>query len=214
MESRNTYNNITDIYPVNSTKKINFMQINAQNSKAVSDEVRKLSCERHIDVIAMQEPYTFQGSSTGMGITTKIITDTKSFSKVRTAGKIKAAIVVFNKNMDILKIEQFCNTHLVCVEIKLEKTRLYMISAYFQHCEPIEPYLRHLSMILNSLQGHPIVTCLDANAKSNTWHSKHTDPKGEALEELISQYQLHILNTDNELPLIISMIKKISTSPS
>ena len=95
MESRNTYNNITDIYPVNSTKKINFMQINAQNSKAVSDEVRKLSCERHIDVIAMQEPYTFQGGSTGMGITTKIITDTKSFSKVRTAGKIKAAIVVF-----------------------------------------------------------------------------------------------------------------------
>ncbi|KAK9296725.1 hypothetical protein QLX08_009339 [Tetragonisca angustula] len=65
----------------------------------------------------------------------------------------------------------------------------YLVSAYFQHCERIEPYLQHIDSLLRPLQGKHIILCMDSNANSVVWNSKHTDLKGEALEELISQHQ-------------------------
>ena len=81
---------------------------------------------------------TFQGRVTGIGISVKVITDTKNIANVKTAENVRSVFVAFNKDMDVLKIEKFCNTHIICVELKFGHTRLYVVSAYFQHCEPIE----------------------------------------------------------------------------
>lgn len=198
MEYRKTKNRITGIKHAKQHLNLRIAQINAQNARTVMDEIRQQAYERSIDILLIQEPYTYQNNVPGLGINTKIITDRKTIAKIKTASRIKSAIAVFNKNLDILKIEQYSNTHIVCAEVKAEKTGIYFISAYMQHSEPIEPYLQHLDKILRGLQGKQIVLCMDSNANSTLWHSRHTDPKGEALEEMISQHQLYILNRSSK----------------
>ncbi|KAI4472865.1 hypothetical protein M0802_016455 [Mischocyttarus mexicanus] len=55
---------------------IRIAQINAQNSKSVSDELRQIAYEKQIDILAIQEPYVHNNSIVGMGISAKIVTDT------------------------------------------------------------------------------------------------------------------------------------------
>ncbi|KAI4473630.1 hypothetical protein M0802_016019 [Mischocyttarus mexicanus] len=127
--------------------------------------------EHKIDILAIQEPYVHNNSVVGMGINTKIVTDTKNIAKTVSTKKIKAAIVIFNKEIDVLKIEQ----------LKL-----------------IDPYLLHIKKILKILKGKKIILCMDSNAKSLTWFSKQTDARGEALEGLLSQFKLHVINKASE----------------
>lgn len=174
-------------------------QLNAQGSRAVIDQVRQISTEQKIDIMLLQEPYVFANKIPGLELTAVTLTDRKKFATVSTAEKIKAAIVVFNKQINILKIEQLSNTHFICVEISTKKDRFYLVSAYFQHCEHIEPYLAHLERILNLLQGENIIICLDSNAKSTLWHSTSTDSRGELLEDLIAQHRLHIANLKSKI---------------
>ncbi|KAI4472524.1 hypothetical protein M0802_016736 [Mischocyttarus mexicanus] len=127
--------------------------------------------EHKIDILAIQEPYVHNNSVVGMGINTKTVTDNKNIAKTLSTNKIKAAIVIFNKEIDVLKIEQL---------------------------KPIDPYLLHIEKILKILKGKKIILCMDSNAKSLTWFSKQTDARGEALEGLLSQYQLHVINKASE----------------
>ncbi|KAI4475452.1 hypothetical protein M0802_015150 [Mischocyttarus mexicanus] len=123
--------------------------------------------EHKIDILAIQEPYVHNNSVVGMGINTKTVTDTKNIAKTVSTNKIKAAIVIFNKEIDVLKIEQL---------------------------KPIDPYLLHIEKILKILKRKKIIFCMDSNAKSLTWFSKQTDARGEALEDLMSQFRLHVIN--------------------
>jgi hypothetical protein len=51
-----------------------------------------------------------------------------------------------------------------------------------------------LEKVLRSFNGKRIIVCIDTNAKSPLWCSRSTDDRGEALEAVIAQYGLHILN--------------------
>ncbi|KAI4472915.1 hypothetical protein M0802_016426 [Mischocyttarus mexicanus] len=98
------------------TGTVKISQINAQNSKSVADELRQLVHEHKIDILAIQEPYVHNNSVVGMGINTKIVTDTKNIAKSVFTNKIKAAIVIFNKEIDVLKIEQLIDDAISATE--------------------------------------------------------------------------------------------------
>ncbi|CAL7932991.1 unnamed protein product [Xylocopa violacea] len=172
-------------------------QLNGQNSKAVLDEIRCLLKDKHIDILAIQEPYSFNDKIPSLG-NFKVLSDTKRFSSITSQNTIKAAIVIANQNYTVLKLEQLSNTHFICAEITAGRQKFYVISSYFQRSDNIEPYLQHLDAIITTLKGQNITICLDANAKSEIWHSRLSDERGEKLEILIAQRNLFILNTPSD----------------
>lgn len=185
---------------------IRIAQINAQNSRLVADELRKVLEEKRIDAIAIQEPYNREGEITGLGISTKIVSDLKRFSKTVKYTNVKSAIAVTNREIEVLKLTHLCNTHFTCVELAHTTAKCYLVSTYMQFSEPITRYLQHLDRILQALQGKELILCLDANATSALWHgrqltqSRPTDQRGEDLEEFIHQHRLIVINKPDNPP--------------
>ncbi|CAL7932893.1 unnamed protein product, partial [Xylocopa violacea] len=177
--------------------KVDYGQINGQNSRTVLDEIRHIISKGNIDILCIQEPYSYDNKITGMGNFT-VLSDPKRFTNITSQNTIKTAIVL-SKNVTVLKLEQLSNTHCICAEITKGKLKFYIINSYFQYSDQIEPYLQHLDIILHKLKGHNIIICLDANAKSPTWHSKHSDERGELLESLIAQHNLFVVNKPSEI---------------
>ncbi|CAK9816584.1 Retrovirus-related Pol polyprotein from type-1 retrotransposable element R1 (Fragment) [Anthophora quadrimaculata] len=165
-----------------------------QRAKTVTDEIRQAISSRKFDIIAAQEPYSYRNAVPGFGTVSKIIFDTKKFTGLAASGNIKAAIIVANPTYTVTTLGHLSNTHFACAEVITATHKLYVISAYFQCSDPIEPYLKHLEYVLHELKGRKIIICIDANAKSSLWHSNQTDDRGEALEELIVHNRLYILN--------------------
>lgn len=158
------------------------------------DELRDEISKKRIDIIAIQEPYTHNNTVPGLGIATKIVTDSKTFTRIPTVDNIHAATAIFNPDLTVLKVEQLSNTHCVCIEITGKGFKGFVINTYFQWSENIEPYIQHLDKVLQHLKGNSIIVCADTNAKSNLWHSNCTDERGEKLENLIAQHNLYIVN--------------------
>lgn len=184
----------------NPTRHIRIAQINAQNSKSVLDEIRTCpTCER-IDILAIQEPYSFRNSIGSFGPNTKIITDNKKFSNLSGPCTIITAVVVKNPSLTILKLEQFSNTHCICIEVSTQDFQLYIINMYFQCSDNIQPYLHHLETILQSIDSNNIVITLDSNSKSPLWFNDSTDIRGKAMEDFIAQFRLHIVNSPDNPP--------------
>ena len=144
--------------------------------------------------MAIQEPYNSNGIR-GLGISTKIISDTKSFSKVPKDNDIKAAIAIAYPDIRALKLEHLCNTHFMCAKLRTTTTGFHMVSAYFQCSEPIIGYIRHFKEILQMLHGQETILCLDANASSTIWHTKAINREGKQLGSLIQQHRLLVVNT-------------------
>lgn len=177
-------------------------QINARNARAVMDELRVISTGRNLDILSIQEPYNNpRGSNTcNMGLITTSVFDHKPFSSVKSLNLVKSAIAIPNRTLTVLKIEQFCNSHFTCIHLTRPDLNLYLVNAYFQFSENIQKYLDHLSLILDALKGKNVLITLDANAKSVLWFSDSSDDRGQDLEDLISQYNLFILNKPSTIP--------------
>ncbi|CAK9819177.1 Putative 115 kDa protein in type-1 retrotransposable element R1DM [Anthophora quadrimaculata] len=158
------------------------------------DELSQFVGRSKTDILLVQEPYCPADKVCGLGLNTKLLSDKKKFAKISTAHKIKATIAIYNRNCDALKIEQLSNTHFICSEITLSNYKLFLVCAYLQHCEEIKPYLCHLDQILQTLRGKNIILCMDSNANSIVWDSKSTNDRGEKLEDLIAQHNLHVMN--------------------
>ena len=156
---------------ITSPETVKIAQLNAQNSRTVIDELKRVLEERGIDVIALQEPYNRDEVVRGLGLTTKVVSDVTKFSRTVASNNVKSAIAI-NPNIKVLKLSHLCNTHVTCTQIISASDRFYLLSAYMQFSEPIGPYLQHLEKIIRTLQGMGIVLCLDTNAKSVSWYSK------------------------------------------
>lgn len=173
-------------------------QINAHHARTVMDELREEISTKGIDVLAIQEPYVYNGTVPGLGITTKVVTDSKTFTRIPTINKIHTAIAITNPEYTVLKLEHLSNTHCICIEISGRGYVGYIVNVYFQWCEEIEQYIQHLDMVLKHLKGKSIIVCADTNAKSVLWHSNCTDDRGGKLETLIAQHDLFILNRPSD----------------
>lgn len=173
-------------------------QINAQNCRSVMDQLRQRSVDEGIDILAIQEPYTHPKGNSGLGLQTVLVTDTKQFTTIPGPGRVKAAIAIYNKSFTVLKIEQLSNTHFVCVEIVSSHYRFYLICAYFQFSDNIEPYLTHLDETLNTLKGKDVIVSVDVNAKSHFWHSGQQDDRGILVEDCIATHNLYVANQPSD----------------
>ena len=167
---------------------IRILQHNMQRSKTVPYEIRTQTEADGDEILLMQEPYSVDGKIPGLG-TGIAITCRGSRNDPP-----KAAIGVKSKHLTTLEVAGLCTTHCACVQVSDGEVEIYMISQYLPPSENIEIGIKQLDRVLRSLRGKKAIIGLDSNAKSPLWCSRTTDDRGEALEAIIAQYGLHVLN--------------------
>ena len=59
--------------------------------------------------------------------------------------------------------------------------------------------LRELKDTLMTTRDKDHIVGLDANARSTLWFSNKTDERGEKLEEFVAQYNLQLINVEQQL---------------
>jgi len=177
-------------------RNIRIAQHNMQGAKVVGLEIRECVDRHNIDILCMQEPYTFKGRVGGMRITERIV--------MGCAEDCKTAISIHNENIDVVKLTQFCDSHCTCVEIQSNVGSFYLINIYAQYSEQIEQHLDKIEQIITDLgtnQSHKkIIITGDFNARSVMWHDRLTDDNGKKLEDFISRNGLFLLNENGNPP--------------
>lgn len=166
-------------------------QLNLNHDTKVTGEIREALGQHRVDLLLMQEPYI----STGRGIA-----GLGSLAKVACAeGMPKAAIMSAKEEVNMIVLRHLTTEHCVCAQVNTPSGSFYAISSYFQFADSVEPHLNHLGSVLEALRGERYIISIDANAKSPSWGGSVTDHRGEAVEELIWQYDLRLLNDPAQL---------------
>ena len=101
---------------------LKMLQLNADKSKLVSGELRLLCEKESVDVACVQEPYTYRGRMQGMPAGARVVLPMDDHPMV--------AIIIFNKNIDILVHATNCDRWVQCVEISEGKTKFILVNIY------------------------------------------------------------------------------------
>ena len=99
------------------------MQINLQHSKAVTDNLKKLTMEAAVDIAFTQEPCMYQNQVTGISRKHRIFACGN--------GRKRATIVFTNKQIDDLLISQLSEEDIVVVDIIQGNLKFIAASIYF-----------------------------------------------------------------------------------
>lgn len=114
-------------------------------------------------------------------------------------GTVKAAIAVFDSNLNIKQYPKLTTNNIIVVGIQTSAWEITLTSIYFEPDKPVEPYLDHLKEIVAKNGSKPIIVGGDANAKSTWWGSPTVDRRGEEVCGTLGELGLHVLNA-GEIP--------------
>lgn len=151
----------------NYNEDLHILQINAQRSKAVVDQIKERIVDRCVDIVLIQEPYVVAGRVRGYPGSYRVV-----------QGDLEvcwSAIVVINHDLTITRIDCLCNHFATCVEVISCVGTFYLISLY---CQPIVDYgvfLHYLERVNVLLHGKYFIVGMDANANSVLWGGQVSD---------------------------------------
>ena len=173
-------------------------QINAQRSAAAAANIEILMQERNLDVLCIQEPFSYKGKVRGY--------NSPNLTKIQQqcCEKSWVAAVVKKDAVDILVSVGDENEHIMCFKVMTGNSDLIIINAYCLHSLPLEGFLDKIERLLSNFQSEKVLITMDSNAKSELWFDKITDGKGILLEEFIYEQDLTILNKPNNAPTFMS----------
>jgi ribonuclease HI len=114
-------------------------------------------------------------------------------------GTVKAVIVVFDHDLDIIQYPQLTTNNIVVVGIRTRAWTITLVSYYFEPDQPIGPYLDHLRKVEVIAGSKNLLIGGDANSKSTWWGSPNEDSRGEQMSGALEEMNLHILN-DGHIP--------------
>lgn len=139
----------------------------------------------------LQEPYVGAAKKLKNYGTARIFQNTNQGD-----GTIKAAIVVFDGNVEATLCPQFTTNNMVVVKIRTGAWEIVAVSIYFEpKPEPIEPYLEQLRAMTESIDTNMVIVGGDVNAKNPLWGSKKLNQRGEEVAETLDEVKLQVLNT-------------------
>ena len=178
----------------NSTnlRPIKCVQINLQHSKAATYNLVELLTKQQIDIAFLQEPFLYENKPTGIPSKFRLYA---SGSK-----KCRAAVVVLNKSLDALIINQLSDDDAAVIEIRYGALNLIVVSMYFDIRENIERDTLKLEKILDFAKGRGVLAAIDTNSRSKLWYDTFTNSRGKILEEFVTSNDLYIINEDNGRP--------------
>jgi len=120
--------------------------------------------------------------------------------KIFAPGEVRhwAAIVVTNTLIDTLLILQLSDMDTVVLEVIIDNTKIILVSMYLDISQQIDEDLTKIEAIIQHVKGVGLLTAMDSNSRSTTWHDTLTNIRGRTLEEFIISQQLHILNEESK----------------
>jgi hypothetical protein len=153
------------------------VQVNIDRGKGLTLELRDTIKDQDIGVLLIQEPYEFKGNIRGFGLGVRICTGRR---------EPWAAVVVLDKRLGPMRVDELSNSHCVVVELLLPgRERVYVASLYCQFSEDIDRFLDMIRWIYHWLRGVKIILGMDSNTHSQMWGGETTDDRGTLLEGLI-----------------------------
>jgi len=100
--------------------KIGCLQINLRHSKAATYNLQKIIEEEGTDIVCIKEHYT---------IGSKVMGIPRTYSVYATgAGRKRAAILIKNKTIDAIVINQLSDENVVVVDLRVERATIIVIS--------------------------------------------------------------------------------------
>ncbi|PZC75441.1 hypothetical protein B5X24_HaOG206110 [Helicoverpa armigera] len=79
-------------------------------------------------------------------------------------GTVKAAVVVFEYDLDVIQCPELTTHNIVVVRIRTRAWEIAAASAYFETDKPMDSYLEHLRAIRRGLGSHHLLTTLTQKA--------------------------------------------------
>jgi len=112
-------------------------------------------------------------------------------------GRKRAVIVINNKQVDTILINQQSNEDVVVLETKVDTARIIIASMYFDINQPIDIHMQKIQATLAHAKGAGIIIVMDSKSRSTMWHEVLTNKRGKTLEESLMSKQLHIINKES-----------------
>jgi sialic acid synthase SpsE len=91
----------------------------------------------------------------------------------------RSALLVNNKEIDIVLITLFSDKDCIVAEISYRNTKFYGITSYFEITEETEINIRKTEQILNYSKGQGLLIAADSNARSETCYDTITINEGK-----------------------------------
>ena len=98
--------------------------------------------------------------------------------------------------MDVTAITQVSNEDAIVTEIRYKGTKLFATSLYL----PRDRDLETMEKITQLSRGDGLILAIDSNARSRLWFDKRSNKRGRAIEELIIDRDLIIINEESDTP--------------
>lgn len=189
------------------TRSIRIGQINLQGSRACLEEMRQIVNEKGIDILLVQEPYSWEGR----------LPTVNGCRNYYIEGNPKAAILIYNDNLEMVFQKELSTSHHVSGRLYVCNNNVNLVSSYFQFSDDIEPHIQQWERIMRHSGATDSILAGDVNARSPLWFSKEGKmngairegyARGEKLEEFIIAQELIVCNEPGHLPTYVGEIGK------
>jgi hypothetical protein len=146
--------------------------------------------DNQIDLAFVQEPYIIHNEMA------RIPKSLRTY--VSGNARKRSALLVNNKETDIVLITLFSDKDCIVAEIIYRNTKFYGIRSFSDITEDNEINVMKTEQILNYSKGQGLLIPADSNARSKTWYDKITNQRGKVLEDFLTIYNLYIVNDKSE----------------
>lgn len=137
------------------------MQANLQRKNLATNEMYIEAAKRRVALAMVQEPYVG-----GVG-KMRSCGPARVYQCVgQEEGVVKAAIVVFDADLDIEQDPELTTNNIVVVRIRTAAWSINVVSFYFEPTASLEPYVEHIMRIREKTGTEKLILAGDANAKS------------------------------------------------
>jgi len=132
------------------------IQINLKHCKTATDNLNQLMKEANIDIAFIQEPYNYHN---------QVIRIPRHY-KIFASGKVRkrAAVVVVNKKIDVILIDQLSDEDTAVIEITYGNLRFIATIIYLDIKNEISSDLHKIE----NIQRRGLILAMDSNARSTT----------------------------------------------
>lgn len=184
------------------TNSLRVNQINIGGCLLAAQELRKTNADNKIDITLLQEPYSYRGKAHGFGFKNRIVA-VEGEGNYKSPDAPRAAIVISNPNIDVLRLDKYMTTHCAAAVISTTDKDFIVASVYCQYRHELDQYLELMEEIATDNPAIPIIIGTDINAYSPLWHELRTDKRarqrGLATEVFLARNDLRLANKPQTL---------------
>lgn len=177
-------------------EKLNCLQINCARDFAVMAQLQQILVERSIDVAILQEPMGYRRIQAPAGY--------RVFSTLGRHGTPYAAVIA-RETLCPMRVHDTNEENGACISLNVNGNDVFVASVYCQWRGDMAPYIATMRKFVAIAAGRPMLLGTDANASSQTWHSKpgrsnnnRLQIRGAELDLFISAENLAVLNRPSE----------------